>query len=168
MSDPSFAARLRSLADEAPDAPAVTFTGSGECLTIAELVAGAHRLGRSLQSLGATQGSFVTIAEPNGVEFFLGVAACWMIGATPQPVSPRLPESELRAIIELADPAVVLGPPPGIDLGDRPTLPRGSRGDGFDDAPLPDAIAPSWKAASIGGVPDFVASQRAMIGLTSL
>ena len=103
MSDPSFAARLRSLADEAPDAPAVTFTGSGECLTIAELVAGAHRLGRSLQSLGATQGSFVTIAEPNGVEFFLGVAACWMIGATPQPVSPRLAESELRAIIELAE-----------------------------------------------------------------
>ena len=151
MSDPSFAARLRSLADEAPDAPAVTFTGSGECLTIAELVAGAHRLGRSLQSLGATQGSFVTIAEPNGVEFFLGVAACWMIGATPQPVSPRLPESELRAIIELADPAVVLGPPPGIDLGDRPTLPRGSRGDGFDDAPLPDAIAPSWKAPTSGG-----------------
>ena len=74
-----------------------------------------------------------------------------MIGATPQPVSPRLPESELRAIIELADPAVVLGPPPGIDLGDRPTLPRGRRGDGFDDAPLPDAIAPSWKAPTSGG-----------------
>ena len=151
MSDLSFAARLRSLAEQDPDRPAVTFTGTDETLSIAEFVDAAHRMGRKLESLGAAPGSFVTIAEPNSLEFLVAVAGCWMIGATPQPVSPRLPDGELGAIIELADPPVVVGPPPTVDLGDRATIARGDRAEGFSSDPLPDVVAPSWKAPTSGG-----------------
>ena len=51
----------------------------------------------------------VTIALPNSVEWFVAVVATWKIGAIPQPVSHRLPARELAAIVELADPPVVLG-----------------------------------------------------------
>lgn len=152
MSDPSFASVLRSHAADRPDSPAVTFTGGGgDRLTYAELVAAAHRMGRRYLAAGVAEGDFVTIAEPNGVAFFVHTVACWMVGATPQPVSSRLPESELRAIIELADPTVIAGPPPDIDLGDRTIVARGDLATEEDDAPLPDAVAPSWKAPTSGG-----------------
>ena len=60
----------------------------------------------------------ITVALPNSVEWFIAFAACWKIGAVPQPVSARLPARELEAILELADPSVVIGVPPGA--GRRP------------------------------------------------
>ena len=46
----------------------------------------------------------ITVALPNSVEWFVAFAACWKIGAIPQPVSAKLPARELEAILELADP----------------------------------------------------------------
>ena len=57
---------------------------------------------RALQAKGVVANDRVTIALGNSVEFVATVIACWKIGATPQPVSSRLPERELAAIIELA------------------------------------------------------------------
>ena len=63
------------------------------------------------------EGDLVTIALPNGCAFFEAVLASWKLGATPNPISSRLPEAEQRAIIELASPALVIGAAPGACVG---------------------------------------------------
>jgi len=51
----------------------------------------------------------VTIAVPNSLEWYVSAVALWKLGAIPEPVSHKLPPRELEAIIELADPPVVIG-----------------------------------------------------------
>lgn len=148
---PSHAAHLTNLAETIGDQPALTVgtTDQSETVTYAEFDVAANRMGRHLQGLGVKQGDFVTIAEPNSVEFVVAFAACWKIGAVPQPVSSRLPQRELDAIIELADSVVVVGVD---DAGDRHAVPLGFRpGDDVDGSPLPDAMSPAWKAPTSGG-----------------
>jgi non-ribosomal peptide synthetase component E (peptide arylation enzyme) len=71
----SFPARLRGLAAELPDAPAVT---CGDItLTRAQLETRSNRLARELRSYGIDQGSFVTVAVPNSVDWFVAYVACW-------------------------------------------------------------------------------------------
>ena len=103
----SFSQRLADHAAAAPAAPAVT---CGErSVTRAELEIAADALARQLLADGVKLGDLVTIALPNSVDWFVAVVATWKIGAIPQPVSARLPARELAAIVELADPPVVLG-----------------------------------------------------------
>src|SRR3954452_5805025 len=83
-------------------------TCGGVNRTWVELDRRTNLLARGLQRHGAQLGSYVTIALPNSVAFVEACIACWKIGAVPQPVSSRLPALELHAIVELADPAVVL------------------------------------------------------------
>ncbi len=152
----SYAAHLTFLAESQGDQAALTVgtADSAETLTFAEFDVAANRMGRHLQSLGAGVGDFVTIAEPNSVEFVVACAACWKIGAIPQPVSSRLPGRELEAIIELADAAVVVGieEERAAGLGGRATVALGFRpGDDVDGSPLPDAVSPAWKAPTSGG-----------------
>ena len=93
----------------------------------------------------------VTIALANSVEWFVAFAASWKIGAIPQPVSAKLPPRELEAILELADPSVVIGVPRRV-AGGRRTLPVGYRPDpDLPDDPLPDVTSPAWKAPTSGG-----------------
>src|SRR5690606_25215019 len=76
--------------------------------------------------------------------------AVWKLGATPQPVSFRLPKSELEAIMELAKTPVVVAQKgvevsrPVLDIDDLLAL-------SDDDSDLPDAIAPVLKAPTSGG-----------------
>ncbi|MFQ5557426.1 MAG: AMP-binding protein, partial [Acidimicrobiales bacterium] len=146
-SAPSFAARFAQLARERADDPALTLVGD-RSLGFAELDRAATRLARHLASLGVVADDLVTIAEPNSAEFVIAAVACWKLGATPQPVSSRLPPAELAAVVELADPTVVIG----ASIEDRTCLPLGHRPpDGVDDRPLPDATAAAWKAPTSGG-----------------
>ena len=94
----SFPARLRTLALERPDAPAITC--AGETVTRAELESRGTRLARELQSYGVGVGDFVTIAIPNSVDWFVAYLAAWKLGAIPQPVSAKLPGRELGAIVD--------------------------------------------------------------------
>ncbi len=145
----SFSQRLSELAAEAPDRPAVT-CGS-ESVTRAELLARADDLARELIDGGVGVGSMVSIALPNSVDWFVAAVAAWRIGAIPQPLSSRLPQRELEAIVALADPGVVVGVEPG-SLGDRWCLPRGYRATPRLGAePLPDVVSPAWKAPTSGG-----------------
>ncbi len=145
----SFARRLQDLAQEAPDRPAVTC--GPVTVTRRELDEAATRLARDWQGRGVTPGRMVTIALPNGVEWFVAFLACWKIGAVPQPVSSRLPGRELEAIVELVDPAVVMGVADG-SLPGRLTLPSGYAPDaGLSTDPLPDVVSPAWKAPTSGG-----------------
>ncbi|WP_145724866.1 class I adenylate-forming enzyme family protein [Nocardioides sp. J9] len=137
---------LAALAAEDPHRPAVT-TSAGT-LTRRDFEDRTNRLARAYVEEGVTPDSFVTILLPTGASFLEAVVATWKAGATPQPVSHRLPERELREIIELADPSLVVG----ADLPDRISAPAGWSGaDGFSSAPLPPMVASSLKAPTSGG-----------------
>jgi bile acid-coenzyme A ligase len=147
----SFIARLRDNAAAKPDDVALT---CGEVsLTRAELVAQASRLAVRMAELGVGQGDTVTIGLPNSVEAVLSMVATWWLGATPQPVSHRLPAIERRAIIELAAPKLIVGVPTeeaaGSTVLSAAELTEAVAMDQL--APPPDAIAPVWKTVTSGG-----------------
>ena len=137
------------LAERDPDRPAITHEGT--TLTRLELERAANRLARAYAELGVRTDDLVTIALPNGIEHYLAAIACWKLGATPQPVSARLPFVERDAIVELARPRLVVGVEAGTH-GDVRCLPAGFEAPpGTDDGPLPDAVAAAWKAPTSGG-----------------
>lgn len=127
----------------------VAVTLRDKSLTYGELDKRSTNLAHHLRSMGTKAGQFVTIAEPNSFEYFVAFVACWKLGATPQPVSSRLPRFELDAIVELADSPVVIG----IEHHTRPFLPVGfvapAAPEGSDLGPV--AISPAWKAPTSGG-----------------
>src|SRR5205807_7330229 len=102
-----------------------------------------NRLARAYHELGVGHDDLVTIALPNGIEFYEACIAAWKLGAVPQPVSARLPFAERDAIVELADPKLIVGVDPGTH-GDRPTVAPNFEPEG-DDKPLDeDPIASAW------------------------
>ncbi|WP_432560818.1 AMP-binding protein [Kineococcus sp. SYSU DK003] len=134
MPDLSIGAAFRLLADRAPRAVAVR---CGEAvLTRAELDQRATRLARRWIAHGLRVDDVVTICLPNSPDFVVATVAAWKAGATPQPLSPRLPARERVAVLELTAPRVVVdgGLPAGIDGPD-----------------LPDLAASSWKAPTSSG-----------------
>jgi bile acid-coenzyme A ligase len=138
-----------AVADADPDRAAVSC--GGVTTTRGELESLSNRTARALADLGVSEGSYVTIGLPNSTELYSAVLAAWKLGAVPQPVSPRLPDRERAAIVELADPAVVLGADPDAHPG-RHCLPVGWQPDAsLDDTVLPDRTAPAWKAPTSGG-----------------
>lgn len=144
----SFIDRLEALAAESPDAVAVSCGGSS--LTRRELVVEGGSLAVHLASLGVKEGDLVTIAVPNSLEWFISYVAAWRLGATPQPVSSRLPARELAALIDLADPPVVIGAPEGLIEG-RMCIPAGFRAPAADASVLPRVVSKAWKAPTSGG-----------------
>ena len=130
----------RRLSDHAGADPGhLALTDEERTVTRTELESLANRTARALAAQGVGQDDLVTIALPNGIAFVATTIACWKLGAVPQPVSARLPPRELDAIIELAEPRVVVHVP--LDT-ERST---------FDDAPLPDAVSNPYKAMTSGG-----------------
>ena len=149
MGSISYGRRVTALAERDPDRPAIT---CGEhSLTRGELESAANRLARDLAAGGVGFGDMVTIALPNSTEWFVAFAACWKIGAVPQPVSSKLPEPEIRAILALAEPSAVIGVP--LDLAEgRRQIPVGYQPEtNLSDEPLPDVVSPAWKAPTSGG-----------------
>jgi bile acid-coenzyme A ligase len=145
----SFAAQLRQLRERQPDAPAVTCGGT--TLSRHDLDRRSDVLAVDLRRHGVRAGAMVTVALPNSVEWFVAVVAVWKLGAIPQPISARLPRPELAAVVDLADPAAVLGVDPAT-LPDRVCLPLGYRPpDQPDPIELADAVSPAWKAPTSGG-----------------
>jgi bile acid-coenzyme A ligase len=140
--------RVGQLAEARGDAAAVICGDVSRSWT--ELDLRTNRLARALAARGVDRGGFVTIGLPNGVEFIETCIACWKVGAVPQPVSSRLPAKELHAIVELANPAVVVT---AGDLGvDRHAVHVDDLLAGSDDdSPLPPVISPAWKAPTSGG-----------------
>jgi bile acid-coenzyme A ligase len=144
----SFGAKLAQHARFQPNAPAVS---CGETtLTYGELHRRTNRLARGLAAMGVKHGDLVTLGLPNGVGFVEACYAIWKLGATPQPVSFRLPKAELEAIMELArTPVVIADFQHAIDKPLVTVADIAARSD--DDSDLPDAIAPISKAPTSGG-----------------
>jgi bile acid-coenzyme A ligase len=140
---------MRALADAAPDRPAITF---GETtVTRAELDRRTNRLARAYAELAGDEvfGRMVTIALPNGIEFFEACTAVWKLGGTPHLVSARMPAAEQADLVALADPVLVVGDAPADG---RPHAAAGLVPDPrLDDGELPDVVSPSWKALCSGG-----------------
>lgn len=144
----SLGARLRHLAAVKPDAPAVT---SGDVtLTYAELHRRTNRIARGLMALGVKTGDLVTLGLPNSVGFVEATWAIWKVGATPQPISFRLPGAELEAIMDLASTPIVIGE--FVHAIDRPLVSVADLlAQSDDDSDLPDVTAPVFKAPTSGG-----------------
>jgi bile acid-coenzyme A ligase len=116
-----------------------------------ELESRSNRLARAFADCGVVANDLVTVALPNGVEFFEACLAAWKLGATPNPVSSRLPASERRAIVATADPALVVGAE-AVDLAGRACLPPGFEPDAsLSDAPLEDRTPECARAMTSGG-----------------
>ena len=89
----SLGAKLAQHAATHGDKPAITC--GAETLTYAELHRRSNRMARGLAEKGVRFGDLVTIGLPNSVDFATAAYAAWKLGATPQPVSFRLPKAEL-------------------------------------------------------------------------
>ncbi|REE75691.1 bile acid-coenzyme A ligase [Rhodococcus wratislaviensis] len=139
-------ARLTALALEEPDRPAVT--DDTDTITRSELDRRTNQLARRFAALGVTAGSMVSIALPNSIRHLESSIAAWKLGAIPQPLSHRLPRDEMERILEVADPALVVGlePPNG-----RPWFDGDADVSQESGAPLPDIVSPAWKAPTSGG-----------------
>ena len=142
----------RALADSAARKPDdVAITCADRSITWGELESRTNRLARAFQDMGVTKNSFVTVGLPNSIEFFEACIAAWKLGATPQPISYRLPDRERQAIVELADSSLVVGAEPAAHPN-RTVIPVGWQPDpSIDDSQLPDVIADHWKAPTSGG-----------------
>jgi bile acid-coenzyme A ligase len=151
MSEPemiSLGAKLAQHARFQPNAPAVSC--GEEMLTYAELHARSNRIAHALAALGVKAGDLVTVGLPNSTGFVQACYGIWKLGATPQPISFRLPKAELEAIMELAKTPVVIA---AFDHKvDRPVLSAIdllARSD--DESDLPDKVPPISKAPTSGG-----------------
>lgn len=143
---PPIPAQVAQLAAADPDRPAVTC--QGRTLTRDELERSSNRLARAYAELGVRQGDYVTISLPNSIEWVQATLAAWKLGAVPQPLSPRLPDAEFAGILTLRPRALVVG----RDAGETPWVPAGFIPDtALSDAPLPEAVAPTWKSMASGG-----------------
>lgn len=144
----SLGAKLKQLATLKPDAPAVTCGAT--TLTYDQFHRLSNRAARGLAAKGVKFGDLVTLGLPNSADFAVVCWGIWKLGATPQPVSFRLPLGELKAIMELANTPVVVADfkveidRPLLTLNDLLAL-------SDDDSDLPDAIAPVSKAPTSGG-----------------
>ena len=133
------------------DPQRVAIVHEGERITRGELERRSNRLARDYAARGVRAGDLVTLGLPNGLEFFVACLATWKLGATPQPISSRLPALERRAILELARPALAVG----VDAEDcpgRPALPAGHAPDAaLPDAALPDVVPRHVRCLASGG-----------------
>ncbi|MCW2824123.1 MAG: hypothetical protein JWQ91_1040 [Aeromicrobium sp.] len=121
------------LAEEAPHAVAVRC--GEDVLTRRELDLAANRVAHAWADR-VGRDDLVTVALPNGLDFVIACVATWKLGATPQPLSPRIGAGERTAILELVRPALVVDGPLETST---------------DDSSLPDLAASSWKAPTSSG-----------------
>jgi bile acid-coenzyme A ligase len=131
-------------------AGAAALTHDGQTMSWGELEARANRHSRLFASLGVKAGDFVTIALPNGNEFFETTFAVWKLGAVPNPVPSKLPRAEFAAILDLAKPSLVVGGEEQAGIGYN-TVPAGADASAFSSEPGDEPLAPSWKAMTSGG-----------------
>ncbi|WP_213451836.1 (2,3-dihydroxybenzoyl)adenylate synthase [Rhizomonospora bruguierae] len=100
--------RFRECARRYPDALAVV-AGAAR-LTYAELDNRCDRLANGLVALGVTARDRVVVQLPNGVEFVEVLFALMRVGATPVLVMPAYRRQELRALMQIAEPAAYVVP----------------------------------------------------------
>lgn len=149
MSKVSYGAQLSRLSSENPDKKAL-ICEEGET-TRAELESESNRLARDFADRGVVEGDLVSLILPNGLALVRAMFACWKLGAVPNPLSHRMPTSELRRVLERAKPRIVLGGEPSAATGQAALEPEYEAHPRFSDAPLPQCISPHERALASSG-----------------
>jgi bile acid-coenzyme A ligase len=121
-----------------------------EVLTWGALAERALRRAHALAARGVGQNDRIVLALPNCNALYELTFAAWKLGATPTMVSHRLPLAELRAILELAAPRLVIAQDPALAQATGGVSP-GFGADHPDTAPIESKIATNWKAMTSGG-----------------
>lgn len=121
----------------------------GVSVSYEELDARSNRRARMLAAHGVSYGDFVTVALPNGLDFYESAFAIWKLGAVPNIVSAKLARPEMEAILDLVRPKMFIGASPdpniqALDGGEGPL-------DRYSADALPEVISPNWKAMTSGG-----------------
>jgi bile acid-coenzyme A ligase len=142
----SFVEHLRTLAAEDPDRPAVVIGSTS--MSRAELEDRSDALARVLLDRGIGLGDMVSMVLPNGVDFFVACEALWKVGATPQPLNVKMADSEILAVLDLAESKLVITAD-AARFPDREAVDPTERLD--DGRPLPEVVSPAWKAPTSGG-----------------
>lgn len=130
-----------------PQRPALTCGTT--TLSRAQLAFRARARAHALQKAGVRGGDFVALALPTGPAVLELAFGCWMLGATPTPLSHRLPPLELQAMLDVLQPRLAIGDAAiaGSAVVDERTV--------FDaanaESPLPPRIASHVKAIASGG-----------------
>jgi bile acid-coenzyme A ligase len=143
----------RALADvpEAMPPDRLALLHGDERWTFGDLDKRSAAWGSWLVSRGVKADDLVAFARPNGPEFFALVFGIYRAGATPAPVSHKLPPFERDAVIEAMQPRLF------VCADDTP---------GSDLVPLPKHVARSWKACTSGGstgTPKVIVDGRAAV-----
>lgn len=147
------------------------YTIGNQTLTRGELDSRANRMARALSSMGVKKDDLVAICLPNSPAHHIFAFAVWKIGATPMPLSPKMPESELKDILAIASPALLVCR--GLERLSGPTiLPENFTPDpALPDTPLPEMIASSLKAITSGGStgrPKIIIDQRPSVQMPDI
>lgn len=102
----SFAQMLRQLAHRQPDAPAITF--DGETLSFGQLHERSSQTAQALKAAGVGVGDRVALLSKNCTECFELIYACNKIGAVYTGLNWRLAPTEIQAIVQDAQPHVII------------------------------------------------------------
>lgn len=135
-------------ARKSPGRAAVVSATDGVRVGFAELDARANRRARMFEAHGVQAGDFVTVALPNGLEFYETTFALWKLGAIPNVVSAKLPGPEMEAILDIVRPRLFVGSPPAPGV---PVIADGQGPGGYSADPLLERVSPHWKAMTSGG-----------------
>lgn len=132
-----------------PARPALTCADT--TLTRVQLAQRVWRRARALQARGVAENDFVAIALPNGTAFLEIAFACWALGATPAPIPHRLPTPELRALLDVLRPKLVVGGDAARAAAVNVVGDDSLYDDDLPADPLPPRVARHVKAIASGG-----------------
>jgi bile acid-coenzyme A ligase len=132
--------------------------------TRAELDQQTNQIARALAGRGVGPDDLVAISMPNSIEFYEAALAVWKLGATPMPISSRMPADERNEILSLARPKLGLtnGESPDADARTWIRLEPGFA-TSHSSVSLPDRIPKRIRAIRSGGTtgrPKVVLSKR--------
>jgi bile acid-coenzyme A ligase len=132
------------------DAPALTFLDV--TWTRSELALRIRGRARALRDAGVERGDFIALVLPTDMRIVELAFGCWMLGATPAPVSHRLPPPELQGLLGVLRPKLVIADQDfdGVSSWHTVTPESLHAGDSasFED---PSQVAPHVKAIASGG-----------------
>lgn len=110
---PDVLAAIEARAQDTPDAVALSDAESS--LSYVELLALADRVAASLSARGIGKGDRVAVALPRGAMLVVAMLGILRNGAAFLPLSTQDPESRLKRVLEIAQPALVIGDPDRFD-----------------------------------------------------
>jgi bile acid-coenzyme A ligase len=150
--------RIRDLAAERPDAPAVTAVdtrGAERTVSWRELNEQSDQLARLLTDRGLALGERLALELSNSVELVLSVIAAWKVGAVPVPMRWDLPDWERSRLLEVVAPRLT------VRADDLPELVTAAARQPRE--PLPDVVGPQVNgicSSGSTGTPKIILADR--------